>query len=121
MEWIINAAVLVVALLHIGFGVLEMVLWEKPIGLKVFGQRKEQAAVTKILAANQGLYNLFIAAGLIWGLYLGVAGDHIKMFFLICVIVAGVFGAFTASKAILVVQAIPGAVALALLLGAGLA
>ena len=108
--------VALVALLHIYFMILEMFLWEKPLGLKVFGQTAEDAATTKVLAANQGLYNGFLAAGLLWGLYLGAAGVHIQIFFLSCVFVAGVYGAATASKKILFIQAMPAAIGLALLL-----
>src|SRR6267378_2582828 len=113
---IANVAVAVVALLHVYFLVLEMFLWDKPRGLRTFGLTPEFAAASKSLAANQGLYNGFLAAGLIWGLALGAAGDPIKIFFLGCVIVAGVFGAFTANLKILWVQALPGAIALALVL-----
>ena len=111
-----NVAVALVALLHIYFLVLEMFLWDKPRGRRIFGLTPELAAATKSLAANQGLYNGFLAAGLIWGLALGANGQGIKIFFLACVIVAGVFGAVTASRKILWVQALPGAVALALVL-----
>ena len=111
-----NIAIAVVALLHLYFLVLEMFLWEKPMGLRVFGLTPEFAKASKALAANQGLYNGFIASGLVWGLSLGGAGDSIKVFFLGCVIVAGVFGALTANRKILWVQAFPGAVALALVL-----
>ncbi len=104
-----------VALLHVYILVLEMFLWTKPQGRRAFGMSQEQAEKTKVLAANQGLYNGFLAAGLFWGLYLGVAGFQIKVFFLICVIVAGVYGAATASKKILFIQAMPAALALALL------
>ncbi|MGB3072574.1 MAG: DUF1304 domain-containing protein [Ottowia sp.] len=111
-----NIITALVALLHVYFLVLEMFLWDKPAGMKAFGQSLERAQATKVLAANQGLYNGFLAAGLVWGLMLG-ANDHgIKAFFLGCVIVAGVFGAMTASRKILFVQALPAAVALALLL-----
>jgi len=111
-----NIITALVALLHVYFLVLEMFLWDKPAGMKAFGQNLERAQATKVLAANQGLYNGFLAAGLVWGLALG-ANDHgIKAFFLGCVIVAGVFGALTASRKILFVQALPAAVALALLL-----
>lgn len=111
-----NIIVALVALLHVYFLVLEMFLWDKPPGLKAFGQSLERAQATKVLAANQGLYNGFLAAGLVWGLVLG-ANDHgIKAFFLGCVIVAGVYGAMTASRKILFVQAAPAAIALALLL-----
>jgi putative membrane protein len=111
------AAVLValVALLHIYFLVLEMFLWEKPLGLKTFRNTPERAAETKVLAANQGLYNGFLAAGLLWGLSLGVAGMHIQAFFLLCVVVAGVYGAATAARKILFVQALPALLALAAL------
>jgi putative membrane protein len=109
------AAVLIalVALLHLYFLVLEMFLWDKPAGLKAFGNSPQRAADTKVLAANQGLYNGFLAAGLLWGLSQGAAGNAIKIFFLLCVIVAGVYGAATASRKILYVQALPAALALA--------
>ena len=116
MTTVANIAVAVVALLHVYFLVLEMFLWDKPRGLRTFGLTPEFAAASKSLAANQGLYNGFLAAGLIWGLALGVNGDPIKIFFLACIIVAGVFGAFTANLKILWVQALPGAVALALVM-----
>ena len=109
-------AVGAVALLHIYFLVLEMFLWDKPFGRKTFGLTPEFAAASKSLAANQGLYNGFLAAGLVWGLCLGTAGYPIKLFFLACVIVAGVFGAMTASRKILWVQAVPGSVAIALVI-----
>ncbi|MEJ2156543.1 MAG: DUF1304 domain-containing protein [Desulfobacteraceae bacterium] len=103
-----------VALLHACFLILEMFLWDKPMGLKVFGQTIEQAGTTKVLAANQGLYNGFIAAGLILGLLQGDAGFDITVFFLSCIIVAGVFGAFTANRKIIFVQALPGLIGLLL-------
>jgi putative membrane protein len=112
-----NIAIGVVALLHAYFLVLEMFLWDKPFGRRVFKTTPEYAAASKTLAANQGLYNGFIAAGLVWGLALGDAGVQVKVFFLACVVIAGVFGAATASRGILFVQAIPGILALALLLG----
>jgi len=111
-----NIAIGLVALLHAWFLILEMVLWDRPFGRRVFGMTPEFAAASKTLAANQGLYNGFLAAGLVWGLWLGADGLHVKLFFLACVIIAGVFGAATASRNILFVQAIPGIVALALLL-----
>ena len=111
-----NTAVTLVALLHFYFLVLEMFLWDKPRGLRTFGITPEFAAASKSLAANQGLYNGFLAAGLVWGLMLGTAGNPVKIFFLTCVIVAGVFGACAASRKILWVQALPGAIALALVL-----
>ncbi len=116
MKIIADLAVLLVALLHVYILVLEMFLWDKPAGLRAFGQSKERAAVTKVLAANQGLYNGFIAAGLLWGLIQGSAGFDFKVYFLACVIVAGVYGAITASRKILFVQAVPGLVALVLVL-----
>ncbi len=108
-----DIAVALVALLHVYFLVLEMFLWDKPFGLRTFGMTPEKAAATRPLAMNQGLYNGFIAAGLLWGL---AAGRDVQVFFLACVIVAGVFGALTASRKILWVQALPGVVALALVL-----
>jgi putative membrane protein len=105
-----------VALLHVYFLVLEMFLWDKPIGLRAFGQAPEAAKASKVLAANQGLYNGFLAAGLIWGLSLGEAGTSIKVFFLVCVLIAGLYGAATASRKILFVQALPAALGLVLLL-----
>jgi putative membrane protein len=110
-----NVAVFLIALLHVYILVLEMFLWDKPRGLKAFGLTPELAAQTKVLAANQGLYNGFLAAGLFWGLYLGSAGDSVKIFFLLCVLVAGLYGAATANRRILFVQAIPAAIGLVLL------
>src|SRR5258705_5903184 len=98
MTIIANIAVALVALLHVYFLVLEMFLWTRPLGLKTFNLTPEFAAASKTLAANQGLYNGFIAAGLAWGLFLGGAGDPIKLFFLGCVVVARVVGRFTASR-----------------------
>ncbi|HEY7212985.1 MAG TPA: DUF1304 domain-containing protein [Thermoanaerobaculia bacterium] len=109
-------AVGLVAALHLYFLVLEMFLWKKPFGRRTFGLTREMAEATASLAANQGLYNGFLAAGLVWGLALGAAGLALKVFFLVCVIVAGIFGAATANRKILWVQAVPGAVALALVL-----
>ena len=113
-----DIVVALVALLHVWFLVLEMFLWDKPIGLRTFGHTAEHAAASKVLAANQGLYNGFLAAGLVWGLTLGSAGTSVKVFFLVCVIVAGVYGAATASRKILFVQALPAALALVLMLAA---
>jgi len=109
-----NVAVGVVAVLHLYFLTLEMFFWKKPLGRRAFGLTPELAEATATLAANQGLYNGFLAAGLLWGLSLGAAGFAVRVFFLLCVIVAGVFGAATASRKILWVQALPGAIALAL-------
>ena len=107
-----NIAVAIIALEHIWVLILEMFLWRKPIGLKTFGLTPEVAKTSAPLAANQGLYNGFLAAGLIWSL---IAGLHsVAVFFLSCVIVAGIFGAITAKRSILWVQAAPAAVALLL-------
>jgi putative membrane protein len=111
-----SIAVALVALLHLYFLVLEMFLWDKPFGMRVFRLTPEFAKATKALAANQGMYNGFLAAGLAWGLILGTAGVPIKIFFLCCVIVAGAVGAATVSRRILWVQALPAAIALALVL-----
>ena len=116
MAVVTDIVVALVALLHVYFLVLEMFLWDKPTGLRTFGHTAEHAAASKVLAANQGLYNGFLAAGLVWGLTLGSAGTSVKVFFLACVIVAGVYGAATAAKKILFVQALPGALALVLVL-----
>jgi putative membrane protein len=104
-----------VALLHLYILVLEMFLWDKPRGLRAFGLSPEFAKASKALAANQGLYNGFLAAGLGWGLSLGASGSGVKVFFLGCVLVAGVYGSLTASRKILFIQALPAAVGLALL------
>ena len=106
----------VIALLHLYILVLEMFLWDKPAGRRAFGMTAEQAQATKTLAANQGLYNGFLAAGLLWGLWWGgTEGVAVQRFFLGCVLVAGLYGAATASRKILWIQAVPAA--LALLLG----
>src|SRR5215472_121149 len=112
MRIIADAATALVALLHLCFLVLEMFLWTRPVGLKTFGLTQEFAAASRALAANQGLYNGFIAAGLAWSVFLG--SDPISVFFLGCVIVAGIFGAITVSRRIFWVQGVPGIVALAL-------
>jgi putative membrane protein len=113
---IANLVVSFVALLHVYFLVLEMFLWDRPAGLRTFGHSLEEARASKVLAANQGLYNGFLAAGLAWGLALGEGGAGVKVFFLACVLIAGLFGAATASRKILFVQALPAAVGLALVL-----
>ncbi|OKO67149.1 DUF1304 domain-containing protein [Bradyrhizobium sp. NAS96.2] len=112
-----NFLVAVVAALHIYFLILEMFLWTKPLGLKTFRNSIEKATDSAVLAANQGLYNGFLAAGLIWGLVHGNAAFafQIKTFFLLCVVVAGAYGAATVSRRILYVQAAPAALALILL------
>ena len=116
MSMAANLVVALVALIHVYILVLEMFLWEKPAGLRAFGQTPAAAAASKVLAANQGLYNGFLAAGLFWGLWLGAGGQGVKVFFLLCVLVAGLYGAATASRKILYVQALPAAIGLALLL-----
>jgi len=113
MNIVVNMITGIVALLHGYFLILEMFLWEKPAGRKSFRTTAEFAAQSKTLAANQGLYNGFLAAGLIWGIF---AGDPVKIFFLSCVAVAGIFGAFTVSKRIFYIQALPALIGLALLL-----
>ncbi|MCX6044011.1 MAG: DUF1304 domain-containing protein [Chloroflexi bacterium] len=105
-----------VALLHIYFLVIEMFLWDKPYGRKTFGLTPEFATASKTLAANQGLYNGFLAAGLIWGLTLGARGEAVKIFFLLCVIIAGLYGGLTVSRKILFVQALPAVIACGFLL-----
>ncbi len=111
-----SIATALVAILHTYFMILEMFLWTKPAGRKAFKLTQEQAESTKVLAANQGLYNGFIAAGLYWGIYLGVAGMQIKIFFLGCVLVAGIYGAATVSRNIFFIQGLPAVIALAMLL-----
>ncbi len=116
MAVLADLATALVALQHVAFLVFEMFLWTKPLGLKVFRNSLEKAEMTQALAANQGLYNGFLAAGLAWGL---VAGSQaFKVFFLACVIVAGAYGAWSVSRRILWIQAAPAALALALLLAA---
>ncbi|HWW08406.1 DUF1304 domain-containing protein [Collimonas sp.] len=115
MNTVTSLLIALVALLHVYFLVLEMFLWDKPFGIKTFRLTPEFAAQSKALAANQGLYNGFLAAGLAWGVCLGAPGWSIKIFFLACVIVAGIFGAITVSRKILYIQAVPAAIALGLL------
>ena len=114
-----SLAIAFVAILHLLFMVLEMFFWTRPLGRRIFGLTRELAGETAALAANQGLYNGFLAAGLIWGLLSAEQTMAISTFFLSCVIVAGVFGAVTAKRAILYIQALPGAIALAMLLLSG--
>ena len=114
MKLAADLAVALVAALHVGFLVLEMFLWTRPVGRKVFGLPPEFMAASASLAANQGLYNGFLAAGLAWGLILGTAGFGVKVFFLSCVIAAGLFGAATAKRSILWIQAAPAALGLLL-------
>ncbi|MEB0140437.1 MULTISPECIES: DUF1304 domain-containing protein [unclassified Undibacterium] len=113
-----NIVVALLAILHVYILILEMFLWEKPAGLRAFRQTPASAAASKVLAANQGLYNGFLAAGLVWSLLAQSGGQDIKVFFLGCVLVAGLYGAATVGRKILFVQAIPALTGLALLLAA---
>ncbi|MCB0391121.1 MAG: DUF1304 domain-containing protein [Bdellovibrionales bacterium] len=121
MILVTNVVIATVALLHIYFLILEMFFWTKPKGLKIFAQSLEKAKSSAVLAANQGLYNGFLAAGLIWGL----SHPHnsfafqIKLFFLICVLIAGLYGAYSVNRRILFVQAVPAMIAIGLLLITG--
>lgn len=101
-----------VALLHFYILYLEMFCWTTPKGRKAFGLTEEFAASTKVLAANQGLYNGFLGAGLLWGLWLGQNGQSVVVFFLLCVLVAGIYGGISSSKKILYIQALPSAITL---------
>ena len=117
MSIIAKALIALIALEHIYFLVLEMFLWTAPRTRAAFGMTAEQAEQTRVLAGNQGLYNGFLAAGLVWGLLEGASGFglRIKTFFLLCVVIAGVYGALTVSRRILYVQAAPAVIALLLL------
>lgn len=113
MTIVANLVIALVALLHLGFLVLEMFLWNHPIGRKTFKMTREVAESSATLAANQGLYNGFLAAGLIWGL---VSGEFsVKLFFLVCVLIAGIFGGLTAKRSILYIQALPAVLGLVFL------
>jgi putative membrane protein len=112
MSTIANILIGIIALLHFGFLYLEMFLWDKPTGRQVFHTTEEIAKQSKTLAANQGLYNGFLAAGLLWSFF---DGEPAKVFFLSCVIVAGLFGALTVSKRIFYVQSLPAIIALVIL------
>lgn len=107
----------IVAVIHIYILVLEMFLWDTNTGRKAFKLSAEFSRDTRVMAANQGLYNGFLAAGLIWGLWLGAGGTHITLYFLVCVLIAGIYGGITASKKILYVQALPAFLALLTLIG----
>ena len=113
MQWIAGVLIVVVAALHLYFLVLEMFLWQTPFGRRTFSTTAEFAAASRTLAANQGLYNGFLAAGLVWAMiaYGVVSGRPVLTFFLACVVVAGVFGAATVNRRILFVQALPALVA----------
>ena len=114
MSTVAIVLILLVALLHLYFLVLEMFLWTRPLGLKVFGQSREKAEQSKVLAANQGLYNGFLAAGLAWAV--ATTQPQVALFFLGCVVVAGIYGAMTVNRRIFFVQALPALVAIAALL-----
>lgn len=114
MNLIANILVALVALLHLYFLVLEMFLWTQPRGRRAFGTSPEFALASKSLAANQGLYNGFLAAGLLWGIYTN--SFEFRVFFLICVVIAGLYGAYTVNRKIFFIQALPGMVALATIL-----
>ncbi|MDH5370546.1 MAG: DUF1304 domain-containing protein [Gammaproteobacteria bacterium] len=118
MELFISFLICFVALEHFGFLYLEMFLWTKKTGRKIFGNTKDEAVKTKVLAANQGLYNGFIATGLIWGLFHPNSefGSQIILFFLTCVVIAGVYGAVTAKTSILYIQALPAVITASLIL-----
>jgi putative membrane protein len=118
MNIMANLIVAFIALLHLYFMALEMFLWQTPYGLKTFAMTPDMASATATLAANQGLYNGFLAAGLFWGVIAEREGFAIKVFFLTCVILAGIFGGMTAKTTILFIQALPAAVALMLVLAA---
>lgn len=115
---IANILILLVVLLHIYFMILEMFLWTKPIGLKVFRQNLERAESSKILAQNQGLYNGFLAAGLLWSFFYPSLefGNHLALFFLTCVAIAGIFGAITVNRRIFYIQSGPALLAIAALI-----
>ena len=110
MQTLTNLLIAIVALLHIGFLVLEMFLWDHPVGRKRFGLTPEFSKASAALAANQGLYNGLLAAGLIWGLWAGQFS--IKLFFLVCVLIAGLYGGLTTRRTILYIQALPALLAL---------
>jgi putative membrane protein len=116
MSTLANIVIALIAVIHVYILVLEMFMWDKPKGMKAFGLTQEFATQSKVLAANQGLYNGFLAAGLFWSLSMGAAGNGVKIFFLLCVLIAGLYGAATANKKILFIQAIPAAIGLGLLL-----
>lgn len=120
MTLVTNIVVALVAALHLYFLVLEMFLWTRPYGRKTFSLTPEFAEASRTLAANQGLYNGFLAAGLLWGLLSPANSFEFKVFFLGCVIVAGIYGGLTVGRKILLVQALPGLVALVLVLLAGM-
>ncbi len=114
MKLLAKTLTALVALLHLGFLTLEMFFWDHPVGRKIFSTTPEVSASSAVLAKNQGLYNGFLAAGLIWGIW--KERQDVKVFFLVCVIIAGIFGALTAKTSILFTQALPAVIALACVL-----
>ncbi|WP_255560166.1 DUF1304 domain-containing protein [Dyella sp. EPa41] len=116
MSLLASFVVALIALLHVWFLVLEMFLWTRPSGRRAFGLSQEFAQQSKVLAANQGLYNGFLAAGLLWGLWQGANGRPVILFFLGCILVAGVFGGLTATRKVLWIQALPALVGIVLML-----
>lgn len=113
MELLLKFLLALVALLHLWFLTLEMFFWRRPLGLKTFRMSQQKADDSAVLASNQGLYNGFLAAGLIWGLLAG--GFTVRLFFLSCVIIAGSYGALTVSRRIFYIQALPAILALVVL------
>jgi putative membrane protein len=113
MSILTNVVIGIIAILHIGFLILEMFLWNKPFGMKTFSMTKQVADASATLAANQGLYNGFLAAGLVWGLWSDLFA--VKLFFLFCVLIAGIFGGITAKRSILYIQALPALLGLILI------
>ncbi len=110
---IAQVLVFLIGMLHVYILVLEMFLWDKPKGLKAFGNTLEKAQLTKVLAQNQGLYNGFLAAGLFWSLFLSAPfSQYVANFFLICVAIAGIYGGLTASRKIIFIQTVPAVIAL---------
>lgn len=117
MSTLASIVVAIIALMHMWFLILEMFLWDRPAGLRAFGITPEYAAQTKVLAGNQGLYNGFLAAGLGWSLWLhGEESTHVKVFFLLCVLAAGIYGGLVATRKVLWIQGLPAFIGLALVL-----
>ncbi|MFL9927032.1 DUF1304 domain-containing protein [Herbaspirillum lusitanum] len=117
MTLLATALLILMALEHVWILVLEMFLWTKPLGLKTFRQSREAAEASRVLAANQGLYNGFLAAGLAWG---ALSGERpVQLFFVVCVLIAGIYGGLTAKKSILVIQGLPALITLLVLLSLG--
>lgn len=117
MSTLASIVVAIIALMHVWFLILEMFLWDRQAGLRAFGITPEYAAQTKVLAGNQGLYNGFLAAGLFWGLFLnGAEGVHVTIFFLLCVLLAGLYGGLVATRKVLWIQGLPACIGLILVL-----